>query len=235
MSNKKKHDRHLELSLPKICENPLLSESTPTTDTTAFDAPATFKRKRNTVNRELRDQRRIKTAAEALVGFDDTVQIYGFTKGAFSVIDLITELVKVTGPADLTISTWTAAKLDITRVLEFCESGAIRSARWLTDLTFQRRTPELANRIRDVFGKDAIRVAKVHSKFALISNDKWKIVLQTSMNLNFSPRFENFSVAHDPELYDFIDAIVSEVWNKQSKSKAFDNPHAIEKHFYEDL
>ena len=232
---KQKHERHLELSLPDIHQNPLLSESTPTADTTEFDAPATFKRKRNTANRELRDQRRIQTAAEALSGFDNTMQIYGFTKGAFSVIDIITELVKITGPADLTISTWTAAKLDITRVLEFCESGAIRSARWLTDLTFQRRTPELAQRIRDVFGKDAIRVAKVHSKFALISNQSWKIVLQTSMNLNFSPRFENFSVAHDPELHDFINAIVTEVWTKQSKSKAFDNPHAIEKHFYEDL
>lgn len=235
MSNKKKHDRHLELSLPQLCENPLLSEPTPTADTTKFDAPAVFKRKRNTADRDLRDQRRTETAAEALVGFDNTVEIYGFTKGAFSVIDIITELVKVTGPADLTISTWTAAKLDISRVLDFCESGAIRSARWLTDLTFQRRTPELAQRIRDVFGKDAMRVAKVHSKFALISNENWKIVLQTSMNLNFSPRFENFTVAHDPELYDFIDKIVSEVWTRQSKSKAFDNPHAIEKHFYEDL
>jgi hypothetical protein len=185
--------------------------------------------------RSLRDLRRKETAAEALAGFDTETQIFGYTKGQFSVIDVIREALKYTGPATLDVSTWTAANTDVTTVCNFVGEGNVTAARWLVDLTFQRRSPQLAKRIRDTFGKDAIRVAQNHAKFALIQNEKWKIVLNTSMNLNFNPRFENFSIAHDPEAFAFHKAIMDEIWKTQRTEEASETPYEIQKHFARDL
>jgi hypothetical protein len=100
------------------------------------------------------------------------------------------------------------------------------------------RLAELAQRIRDVFGDDSIRVAKNHSKFFLLDTpgpDGWKIVCRTSMNLNFNPRFENFQIAHDPELFDFHAAILDSVWHRQRRDLQDATPYSIHQHFDRDL
>ncbi len=218
-------------------KNPLFGDEPddPIVDLEKITSPAELKRAKRTATRQLRDQRRIENAAAALAGFNREVVIYGFTKGQFSLIQLITEALRITGPAELVLSTWTAANQDVTEVLAFCESGTVTKARWLVDLTFSRRAPQLAHRIRSVFGDDAIRVAKNHAKFALIGNAEWRVVIHTSMNLNHNPRFENFEIAHDPELYEFHESIIAEVWKRQSRSVEGLRPGEIEKHFREDL
>jgi hypothetical protein len=193
--------------------------------------PSTIALGKREYKRELRDARRLESAEAAIAGFGRRASIYGFTKGQFSLIQLITAALKQTGPAELTLSTWTAANADVSEVLAFCNAGVLTGARWLVDLTFSRRSPELAQRIRDVFGADAIRVAKNHAKFALIGNAAWRVVIRTSMNLNHNPRFENFEIAHDPELYGFHAAIVDEVWRKQSRQVEGMRPYEIQKHF----
>jgi hypothetical protein len=111
----------------------------------------------------------------------------------------------------------------------------ISDAKWLVDLTFQRRTPELAHQIRQTFGPDCIRVAQNHAKFALLGNEDWKIWISTSMNLNFNPRFENFLLRHDPEMYQFHLDVIAEIWGRQSPKMANQTPYKIEKHFRDDL
>lgn len=190
--------------------------------------------KRNAI-REIRDLRRKQTAETALDGLSHDNEIFGFTKGQFSVIDIITAVLAKTGPATLDISTWTAANAEISAVLDFVNTKAVISSRWLVDASFQRRFPHLAQRIRDVFGTEAVRVAKNHAKFALITNANWKIVLRTSMNLNFNPRFEDFTIAHDPELHAFISQIMDSIWKRQTSSMANERPYEIFKHFRDAL
>lgn len=219
-----------------IRQNPLLAKQVDiVADLEKVAAPTVLKRAKPTHRRELRDQRRLQSAAEALAGFDRDVTIYGFTKGQFSLIQLITEALRITGPGELTLSTWTAANSDVSEVLAFCESGLVTRARWIVDLTFTKRSPQLAQRIRHVFGDDAIRVAKNHSKYALIGNDAWRVCIHTSMNLNHNPRFENFEIAHDPELYEFHGAIADEIWRKQGRAVESMRPYEIERHFNADL
>jgi hypothetical protein len=55
------------------------------------------------------------------------------------------------------------------------------------------------------------------------------------MNLNFNPRFENFAIAHDPEIFDFYGAILDEVWQRQSRAVADQRPYDIHRHFDADL
>ena len=121
--------------------NPLLaSDPDPVID------PAVIRQaviKRPIPKREIMDLRRIQSAAEAVSGLErDGMELFGLTKGQFSLTDMIEAILKKTGPADLSISTWTAANGDVTRMLELLSSGAIRSCRWLVDLTFMRRCPQ---------------------------------------------------------------------------------------------
>jgi hypothetical protein len=217
--------------------NPLLGETPtdPLVDLEKIKSPAELARARRGAKRLLRDHRRAPNAEAAIAEFSKDVYVYGFTKGQFSLIQLITAALARTGPAELVLSTWTAANQDVTEVLAFCSSGLVTRARWLVDLTFSRRSPQLAQRIRDVFGDDAIRVGKNHAKFALLGNAEWQVVIHTSMNLNHNPRFENFEIANDPELYAFHQAIIDEIWRKQAREVEGMRPGEIGRHFDQDL
>ena len=110
--------------------NPLLaSDPDPVVD------PAVIRQaviKRPIPKREIMDLRRIQSAAEAVAELErDGMELFGLTKGQFSLTDMIEAILEKTGPADLSISTWTAANGDVTRMLELLNSGAIRSCRWL--------------------------------------------------------------------------------------------------------
>lgn len=184
----------------------------------------------------IRDLRRRETAVESIAEFQKGVELFGFTKGQFSVIDLINAVIHKIGHAEyMAISTWAAAKADVHQVFDLINSGNLDSARWLIDYTFQRRMPGLAQEIRKTFGANGIRVAKNNAKFTLIRNEDWRIVIRTSMNINFNPRFEDFTLSHDPELFEFIDAILDDVWKKQGADLAFEKASTIEHHFRDTL
>jgi hypothetical protein len=177
--------------------------------------------KRPIPKREIMDLRRIECAAAAVATLErDGCELFGLTKGQFSLTDMIEAILEKTGPADLSISTWTAANSDVSRMLELLRSGAIRSCRWLVDMTFMRRCPSLAAEIRAKFGADAIRVTRTHAKFCTITNDGWQVALRSSMNLNQNPRLESFQVGHDPELCNFLSGVMDEIWARQDKKIA---------------
>lgn len=204
-----------------VSTNPLLQPHAVTTvDVSEIEAPTTLTRPRSTRRRELRDLRSKQNAAAAIAGLDHAVELYGFTKGQFGLLQLIDALLDVTGPARVSLSTWTAARHEIQSLEKFVAAGRLTGMRWLIDFTFSRRDPEAAHQIRRTFGLDCIRVAQTHSKFALVENDAWQLVLRTSMNLNMNPRFEDFTVAHDPELAAFLRRLLDDIWTRQKRSLA---------------
>jgi hypothetical protein len=200
-------------------ENPLLAEKpAPTADCAVISQSVI---KRPIAKRELLDLRRKQTAAEAVATLErDGCELFGLTKGQFSLADMIEALLEKSGPAALSISTWTAAGTDVSRMMGLLQSGKILSCRWLVDLTFVRRCPSLAQEIRQKFGHDAIRVTKTHAKFATIANGEWEIALRSSMNLNQNPRLESFQVGHDPILCQFLSGVLDEIWKTQPKELA---------------
>jgi len=204
-------------------QNPLLKEDIdPTIDVEKIKADTVIAKKQ-TPRRILQDMRRLETAKEALQKFEKGIELYGFTKGLFSLSDLIEGLLDITGPAEMFISTWTASKANVAKMIELIKGGKIIKSNWFVDFSLHRRSPELSMEIRKVFGDNAVRVGKNHAKFVLIKNKDWDIVIRTSMNLNQNPRFENFTIAHDPELASFLLEILNELWKSQDKNLAFGN------------
>ena len=138
--------------------------------------------------KEIQRMFRERTCAEAIGELSENVHIFGLTKGQFSIIDIIEHVAAQIGKCDLVMSTWTAADSDLRTVYDMLNSRKISSMRMLVDFSFQRRAPALLYQVRELFGMDSIRVSTSHAKFYLLKTDKRKIVIRTSMNLNFNPR-----------------------------------------------
>jgi len=155
------------------------------------------------------------SAREAVGEITPGCEKFGFTKGQFSLTDIVCEIASQIGPCDLTISTWTAARADIGHCYRFVEEGYFRSVRWIIDRSFKSRQPEYLNALIGKFGLEAVRVTRTHAKFCLLRNDDFDIVLRSSMNLNRNPRFENYEISDDADFADFFASIVDEIFESQ--------------------
>ena len=63
------------------------------------------------------------SASKALEGLAPGVEMLALTFGQFSLIDALWALLRQTGPADVSIATWTAAGADTTRAEQFLRDG----------------------------------------------------------------------------------------------------------------
>lgn len=155
------------------------------------------------------------SSREAVADLVHGCRIIGFSKGQFSMIDLIKSILEKTGPAHLTLSTWTAGIRDTDNVGFMTEAGDLLSARFITDSSIARRkqAADYCETVTKVFGVDSVRLTKTHAKFALLHNDSWSIVLRGSMNLNRNPRWEQFEIDDDPALLAWFMSVVDDIWH----------------------
>jgi hypothetical protein len=149
-------------------------------------------------------------------------ETFGFTSGDFSLIDVIRAIVRKMQSPAIVLSTWTAAGSDMQHVLDFLDEGKISAARWIVDRSFQNRQPALCQTLRDKFGDEAIRVQRVHCKFALLEDASRKIILQTSANLNRNMRIENVSVSACPVFFTAYSQLVADIFQTQMPTDGFD-------------
>lgn len=181
-----------------------------------------LKRTRNTLKgREVRRTLCARNVAEAVGEIEHGCEIYGLTKGSWSLIDLIEHVLSYTGPAAVTLSTWTAANADIGFALRLLANGALTSLRFVVDFSFPSRQPAYCAALREAFGDDAIRITKNHAKFVLIRNAEWNIVLRTSMNLNENRRLESWECSDCLQLAGWLQEIVDELFSAQSPTETF--------------
>lgn len=178
--------------------------------------------KRNTLKgREIRRVLCEQNVAEAVGAIEHGCEIYGLTMGQWSLVDLITHVLEYTGPADLVISTWTAANHDIGFANRLLTDGSIRSLRFVVDFSFQSRQPAYCAALRAAFGDESIRVTKNHAKYVLVRNAEWNVVIRTSMNLNENRRMESFEVSDCPAMAEWMAEVVGQLFANQSAEDAF--------------
>lgn len=161
------------------------------------------------------------SAVRAIEGWGKDEELFGFTKGQFSMVDLLEAVLERTGEADVVVSTWTAASQDLQRCLLFLQKDLARTMLWLVDLSFERRVPEFALRLKEMFGEASVRIIPSHCKFMLVRNKDWHIVIQTSMNLNHNPRLENFWICDDKDFYGSYYELVDMIFDLQKPGEGF--------------
>ena len=210
-------------------KNPLFREPDNTLDVTKLRAPTVFLKRPSSTHRIITRLTRGEKAEQAIADWTPDLDCIGFTKAQFSLLELIAAVIDKIGPAHVTLSTWTAARTDLANIEAFLKAGRLLSIRFLLDYTFQRRTPDIAQHLRNLVGIDNLRLTRNHTKFALLKNDRHRITLQTSMNLNTNPRFENFELHPQADLFEFIETICTELFwtapdqSEWKQSKNFEN------------
>jgi len=191
-------------------------------DLARLEAPTVFRRRLNG-HRDPRRALRLENAREAIGPLYPGCEIYGFTKGQFCLVHILEHCLEQTGAAEVDISTWSAASGDIQAAYRLMRMNAIRRLRFVVDFSFQSRKPQFCEELVETFGADCLRVTKIHAKFMTIAAEGWSLVIRTSMNLNYNPRFENFEISDDPKLLDFMRTIVDEIWSSQLDGEGFTN------------
>lgn len=144
-----------------------------------------------------------KNADDVVKDLTKGARIMGLTRGEFSLIDLIHSILKVTGPAHVICTTWSAGIKDAHQVRWMVGTDLIRSFKLITDYSFEKRQAKYAASITDLFGVDNIRTSDIHAKFLLIHNEGWKVTVRTSMNLNANRTCESFEIDEDPDIFAF--------------------------------
>lgn len=157
---------------------------------------------------------KVASARDTIAGFGHDMDVVGLTFGQFSLLDLIDAALEITGPADVTISTWSAGFYDVDAALRFRDSGRLLSIRFVMDSSAKRGQATVGD-VGEIFGVDCARATRSHAKFATITNDEWSVVITSSMNLNLNPRCEQFEMTDDRErarlFSDFVDAVFAEL------------------------
>jgi hypothetical protein len=171
--------------------------------------------------REVRRTLATKTAAEAIGPLTHGCEIFGLSKGQYSLVDILVHCLDTTGPADVIVSTWTAAGADLGFAYKLLTEGRIRSIQFIVDFSFPTRQPQYCAALRERFGDHAIRITKTHAKFLLIRNAAWNIVIRSSMNLNENRRLESFEVSDDPALARYLQEVITELFQFQEPGEGF--------------
>jgi hypothetical protein len=191
--------------------------------------------KRSTKKRKINRSLKSNIAAEAIGDIDTGCEIFGLTGGQFSLVDLITYCLEKTGPADVIISTWTAANADIGFAHTMLSDGRIKSLRFVIDASFPVRQPIYCAALRERFGDKSIRITRSHFKFVLITNEKWSLVIRTSMNLNLNRRLESFEISDDSELSGHLIEFIDELFSNFDDSEQFKNSSYINHTDFENM
>lgn len=178
-------------------------------------------------------------AKEAIGAIEPGTDTFILTFGQFSLIDAIVAIVDQIGPADIVLSSWTAADAHLERTAEMVASAEIRSLKMIIDRSFETRQPKYCERMRRLFGTDCIRHVRSHAKFVLIANERFKIVIRTSMNLNENPRLENIEISENPEFYNFMIGIVNDIFSEvnplEKRSRMLDLKNNPENYPYQEM
>lgn len=185
-------------------------------------APLVHKRASRADSRVFRRDIAARTAAEAIGPLTPGCEIYGLNKGQFSLIDIIEHCLAATGPADVTLSTWTAAGADLSFAHALLTNGTITSLRFVVDFSFPTRQPAYCAALRERFGDAAIRITKTHAKFVVIRNATWNLVIRSSMNLNENRRLESFEISDDAGMASYLLELCDELFAGHAAGAQFE-------------
>jgi hypothetical protein len=103
------------------------------------------------------------------------------------------------------MSTWCIAKNDMTEITAWLEAGKIEQFDLYAGEIFPGSYGdeyEQYTKMCELYGCRLI-VAKNHSKITLLAQDDYKIVIESSANVNTNPRIEQSAMHHNPELHAF--------------------------------
>lgn len=156
-------------------------------------------------------------AEDALKGWVKGGRCMGLTAGRFSLISLIEAVLRKTGAAKVTISTWSAGFYDTLAIDTLMKSGKVTDILWILDRSFASRKAKYSATLEALFPPEKIRTTDTHAKFVLIENEDWSVTIRTSMNLNENKKCETYEIDDDASILAFYNQYVADLKQLQPK------------------
>ena len=179
------------------------------------------------------------TASECIGTVEPGMSLFAITRGQFSMIDAVLACLDQSGPASVSLWTWTVAEYEIQCLTSMMRDKRITSGRLVIDHGARNKNAAIIAEWQKSFGLESVRYVINHSKMATIENDRFKIHLRGSMNLNFNPRFEQLDISEGGPEFDLVKELENSlpvlpanasgevVYEASKLSKAF-NPETLE-------
>ncbi len=152
-----------------------------------------------------------KTASECIGIIEPGAALFAMTRGQFSMIDAVLACLDQTGAAAVSLWTWTVAEYEIECMDRLRNDGRITNGRLIIDHGARNKNAGLIRQWKSSFGLHSVRYVVNHAKIATIENDRFKLLLRGSMNLNFNPRFEQFDLTEGGEDFNLVKQIELEL------------------------
>jgi len=150
-------------------------------------------------------------AAKCIGRIDRQMSLFAITRGQFSMIDAIFHCLHEISAAEVSVWTWTIADYEVEAMAGLMARQEITSGRLIIDASADRRNGVIIEQWRQRFGAQAVRICKNHAKIARVWNDRFRLLLRGSMNLNWNPRFEQLDITEGGEDFDLVERIESEL------------------------
>lgn len=148
------------------------------------------------------------------------MEIYGVSSGQYHFINILEHVVgQIKEPLTLTVSSWTIAKFEASKLGLLGKLNHVEHLRVIVDTSMLKLVPASFSALRDLIADDSIRFLRCHCKFAVIVSRSWNIVIRTSMNLNQNKRLENFEISDCDVLADYMNDIVDDIFSTAFNSK----------------
>jgi len=141
-------------------------------------------------------------------------ELFGLTNGRFSLINLIEELLKDTGAANLDVATYSIGPHEIEFLGALKKRGLALNIRLLLDRGLPTRNPQYFSKLISTLGEESVRIARAHCKFVTIRNEAWDIAIRTSMNLNENTRVESLDISDSKKLARYLTKSVDSFFEK---------------------
>lgn len=115
--------------------------------------------------------------------------------------DVLAELLETTGPARLTISTFSSGEEFLRRLISLRKRGLVVSATLYTDFKAAEKTARTNQMLRSAF--DALHFCPNHSKMMVVQGDHCTMTLFTSQNQTRGNRLESYVLIRGEEIADY--------------------------------
>ncbi len=148
-----------------------------------------------------------KSAANDIGPITPGMSTFLLTRGQFSMIDIVHHCLAQIGPAHVSIWTWAIATYEIQCMEALMTNARITGALLVLDASADRRTPALIEAWRKRFGDSSVKICKNHAKVATLTNDRFRLCVRGSCNLNQNPRFENVDISEGDGAYDLVHSV----------------------------
>lgn len=152
-----------------------------------------------------------RSASETIGKVDSGMSLFAITRGQFSMLDAVLHCLSEIGPSSVSVWTWTIADYEIEAMEGLMARREIIDGRLIIDTAADKRNGLMIDRWRQRFGQDQVRICRNHAKIARVWNDRFRLLLRGSMNLNYNPRFEQLDITEGGIDFDLVGTIESEL------------------------